>query len=339
MELVRAAGSAQKVINNPGRWAITLPRSVDLGNGSISLWNRAREQLGMLRKTGGRALSRGSFGWPEELNVLKEIPAIINIRGSGDVLRSRAKRVTIIGARACTPYGRAQAERFGAGVAAAGAVVISGGARGIDQAAMRGALDVGGRVIAVVGSGLDRPYPPESWRLYDRIVEQGGAILSEFCCGMAPQRGNFPRRNRIMAVLAHSIVVVQATRKSGTFSTLGHVEDWAASICAIPGPVDCAVSAGPNYLIQEGCRLVQNPEEVMDSLSPWTLVEPDPEQDVILSALDCGDRSVEDLALEVRKPHKEVAYRLSDLELEGRVSRLPGGLYHRCKRTPRKPPC
>ncbi len=339
MELVCAAGSAQAVLQQPSRWGKCLPRSALLGDCPLSLWARAREEMAKLRKVGGRALACYSPRWPAELKALEKPPPVLHLQGSGKVLLPEAKRVTIIGARACTPYGRAQAARFGAGIAAAGAVVVSGGARGIDQAAMRGALDVGGKVLAVVGAGLDRPYPSEARRLYEQIVNQGGTVLSEFNCGVPPRRGNFPRRNRIMAVLAHSILVIQASRKSGTFSTLSHVEDWAASICAVPGPVDCAVSAGPNYLIQQGCRLVQNPEEVLDSLCPWTLVEPDPEQDEILVALSGGDRRSEDLALELGITQKAIRYRLSDLELGGQVSRLQGGLYHRCQRKSLKPPC
>jgi DNA processing protein len=318
-QILAAAGSAQCALSQKHLFSQS-------GDG----WKLAREQLMKLRQLGARAIAPGMQAWPTALNALPQPPSVLMVIGSQEVLSGQRNRVCVIGARACTPYGRAQAERFGSGLATAGAVVVSGGARGIDQAAMRGALDAGGQVIAVVGSGLDRPYPPEAADIYHRIVELGGTVISEFACGTPPRRGNFPRRNRLMAALSPVIMVVQASLKSGTFTTLEHLNDLSATVCALPGPVDCAVSRGPNCLIADGAKLVQDPADVLAEFDPWTMPEPPLDQHPILQALSTGNKSIEQLANELEESVAVLLIQLSDLEIHGKLTRLPGGIYHRC---------
>ncbi len=293
-------------------------------------WDLAQEQFKLLNNLGGKVLAPDMTEWPPSLNNLAQPPPILFVQGDFRLLDDGVKRVCIIGARACTPYGRAQAARFASGIASAGGIVVSGGARGIDQSAMRAALDAGGKVIAVVGSGLDCPYPPEAASLYHNIVSQGGAVISEFACGTAPRRGNFPRRNRLMAALSPVILVVQAALKSGTFTTLKYVEELGNTVCAIPGPVDCAVSQGPNYLIADGAKLVQNPNEVIEEFSTWTMPEDDPNAHPVLLCLANGDKKVEQISAETGEAIEAVLFELADLEIQGRLIRMPGGIYHRC---------
>jgi DNA processing protein len=170
-----------------------------------------------------------------------------------------------VGARRCTAYGRRLARRFGAALARGGAVVVGGLARGIDSAAHRGALEAGGATIAVLGSGLDRVYPPEHDGLAAAIAEEG-AVISEFPLGAPPRRHHFPRRNRIIAGLAYGVVVVEAALRSGSLITAMLALEAGREVFALPGPVDSDLSRGTHRLLREGASLVEEPAEILEDL-------------------------------------------------------------------------
>jgi DNA processing protein len=298
--------------------------------GPAALAEVAAHEERALVSAGARLLIEGEPDWPTGLGDLQHPPPVLFLLGSAAALAGSETRVAVIGARACTPYGREQAARFGAGLAGLGVAVVSGAARGIDQCAMLGALEAGGRVVAVLGCGLDRAYPPDAAPLLARVAAEGGAVLSEFPFGTPPQAGNFPRRNRILAALARAIVVVQATRRSGSMNTVAWGLSLGREVFAVPGPVDCAASQGPHMLLREGAALAEGPLDLLREGS--TGVEaPDPERDPpLLSELARGDRTLAQLAESLAQPEDALLLELVELEMRGRVVRRPGGAYHRC---------
>jgi len=206
--------------------------------------------------------------YPELLRTIPDPPAVLYVKGAIEARDLNA--VGIVGSRRCSIYGREQAERFGALLAGAGFTVISGGARGIDTAAHHGALLTGiGRTIAVLGSGLDVPYPAENANLFDQIATRG-AVLSEYPMGTPPLPDNFPRRNRIVSGMSRGILVVEADVRSGALITARQAaDDHNRPVFAVPGRLDNAMSAGPHKLIRDGAVLVTCLEDILESLEPF----------------------------------------------------------------------
>lgn len=175
--------------------------------------------------------------------------------------------IAIVGSRRCSIYGREQAERFGGLLAGTGFTVISGGARGVDSAAHRGAMQVvNGRTIAVLGSGIDVPYPPENAGLFEQIADRG-CVLSECPLGTPPLKDNFPKRNRIVSGMSRGVLVIEADERSGALITARQaIEDHQRPVMAIPGRIDNPQSAGPHKLIREGAILVTRIEHVLEAV-------------------------------------------------------------------------
>jgi DNA processing protein len=206
--------------------------------------------------------------YPALLKHIPDPPAVLYVRGS---LQPRdLNAVAIVGSRRCSYYGREQSERFAALLAGAGVTVISGGARGIDSAAHRGAMShPQGRTIAVMGGGVDVPYPPENDKLFEQIAERG-AVMSEYPMGTPPLAENFPRRNRIVSGLSRGVLVIEADIRSGALITARQAcDDHGRPVMALPGRVDNAMSAGPHKLIREGATLATSLEDIIDALGPF----------------------------------------------------------------------
>lgn len=205
--------------------------------------------------------------YPMLLRSIPDPPSVLYCRGALEPRDLNA--AAIVGSRRCSMYGREQAERFGALLAGAGFTVVSGGARGIDSAAHRGAMGPEqGRTIAVIGSGLDVIYPPENAGLFALIAERG-AVLSEFAFGTPPNKENFPRRNRIVSGISRGVLVVEADEKSGALITARQAcDDHGRPVFAMPGRVDNSLSAGPHQLIRDGAVLAARLEDILDALGP-----------------------------------------------------------------------
>ncbi len=202
--------------------------------------------------------------WPAALETLSDPPVLLYAKGT---LPEATVRMAVVGSRRATPYGRRVAAGLGAGLALRGIEVVSGGARGIDTAAHVGALEAEGRTVAVLGSGLARPYPTENAALFARIADRG-AVISEFPLETSPVPENFPRRNRLISGLSAAVIVVEATAKSGSLLTAAHALDQGRDVLAVPGPVSSPQSEGCHRLIQQGARLVQGVEDVLAELGP-----------------------------------------------------------------------
>lgn len=212
---------------------------------------------------GCSAILLGDPDYPPLLAPLPLPPLMLWVRGRSGACAEDA--VAVVGARRSTAYGESQAARFAAAIAGEGLVVVSGGARGIDAAAHRAALRVGGTTIAVLGVGLGNPYPSEHAGLFEAVVDAGGLLVSEFPVRWPPLPANFPRRNRIISGLSLTVLVVEAGVASGALVTARHaIDDHQREPCAIPGPVDSPRSAGCNAAIRDGwAHCVLDPEDVL----------------------------------------------------------------------------
>ncbi len=287
-------------------------------------------QAQALDRSGATLLQPAVSGWPVQLDQLDHPPPLLFVQGDSAAVADAAHRVAVIGARACTPYGHEQATRFGSGFAAAGVTVVSGAARGVDQSAMHGAVQTGGRVVAVMGAGLDRIYPSSAEPLLRAIVAAGGAIVSEFPFGTPPQAGNFPRRNRVLAALCQAVVVVQATRRSGSMNTVGWALSLGREVWGVPGAVDCAASQGPHLLLREGASLAESPMDVLRVLEQRCTEDELGRESPALAALQARDQGLAELAEVTGRGEEIMLLELLDLEMRGLVIRLSSGLYHRC---------
>jgi len=216
---------------------------------------------------GGRLLAIGEPEYPSLLRAIPDPPPLLWMRGSFDPIDDWS--IAIVGSRRCSVYGLDQAARFARGLAERGHTIVSGGARGIDAEAHRAALRAGGRTIAVLGTGLARPYPPEHSSLFDEIVAAGGVVLSEQPATMGPRPELFPRRNRIVSGLALGVLIVEARARSGASITARlAVEAHGREAMAVPGRVDSPTSEGALRALREGwAALVTSPEDVIEQLA------------------------------------------------------------------------
>lgn len=225
------------------------------------------EQRARAERVGARVLLREDAAYPAQLRAVPAAPPFLVVRG--ELRDEDALAVAIVGARRATPYGLQVAEQLAGDLAARGVTVISGFARGVDTAAHRGALAVGGRTVAVLGSGADVIYPPENRALVARVIEHG-ALVSQFPMGTPPLPEHFPLRNRTIAGLALGVVVVEAAERSGALITASLAGDLGREVFAVPGRITSAASAGTNGLIQDGAKLVRCWQDVVSELpEPW----------------------------------------------------------------------
>ncbi len=332
--LVAAAGSARAAASAPAQWWKAAGRGAPPPPSANELRALSKDQRAAAARFGAQAYAWGDADYPTRLHPPDVehsfIPApIVYVVGDSTLLEKGGRTIGVIGARACTPYGREQAARFASGFADAGATVVSGAARGIDQAAMRAAVQARGKVIAVLGSAFDHLYPKDANTLLATVLEAGGAVVSEFAFGTSTRPGNFPRRNRLLAAASDALLVVQASCRSGTMSTCSYALDYGREVFALPGEVDCPVSAGTHALIRDGCALALSPAEVLHeferSLPPEALGRADPAWE----ALAGGPLTSAELAQRLGSTEAALAQKMVDLELRGLVRRHPGGLYHR----------
>ena len=287
-------------------------------------------------EAGVRIIALEEKEYPSLLASIFDPPLVLYVRG--EFRPADALAVAMVGARRSSYYGRKQAQRLASALARSGFTVVSGLARGIDAAAHEGALEGGGRTLAVVGCGLSQVYPEEHTGLAERIAGQG-VILSEHPMGFPVLAKNFPRRNRIISGLSLGVVVVEATGRSGSLITARWALEQGREVFAVPGPVDRPSFAGCHRLIRDGARLVETVEDVLEELGPLerAVVTPrgeevkDPrllalseEERRVLAVLDGEARSVDDIIGQVGLPTSTVSAALFSLELKRLAVQLAG---------------
>lgn len=225
----------------------------------------SRDDFDRARRLGVVVLTPDDPGYPPLLKGTADPPGVLYVRGG--IAAEDRLAIAVVGARRATPSGLELARRIGADLARAGFTVVSGLARGIDAAAHRGALEGGGRTIAVLGSGIDRIYPEEHEALARSIVERG-ALLSEQPPGVAPLGGHFPKRNRIIAGMAWATVVVEGTHNSGSLITANLALEEGRLVFAVPGNVGEPNAEGTNALLRSGAHCCRGAEDVLEDLGP-----------------------------------------------------------------------
>jgi DNA processing protein len=280
------------------------------------------------------ALIHGAPGFPDLLAATPDPPPCLWIAGHPGALACRA--VALVGSRAASPSSLEVAHGLASDLAAAGLVIVSGLARGVDAAAHRGALEGGGTTVAVLGSGLDRIYPPEHRELAHRIVEGGGTLASELPPSAPPRKDHFPRRNRIISGLSLGVVVVEASHRSGSLITARLALEQGREVLAVPGCVLGERHRGAHALLRDGAALVESAGDVLDALglAPHQAAcrrtgEPAPAEP-LLAVLPPGEpMDLQELVEASGLEPSEILRRLTTLELAGAVRRQPGGRFLR----------
>ena len=274
-----------------------------------------------------RRLKRRDPAYPPLLAAIHDPPPVLWLRGDADPGLLSLPSVAIVGARACSGYGRAVARAVGRELAAAGLVVVSGMARGIDAEAHRGALEAGGLTVAVLGCGVDRDYPAAHAELARRICERG-LVVSEYEAGVEPAPWRFPARNRIIAGLCSATVVVEARARSGALITADFALEDGREVMVVPGEITSALSEGTNALLRLGATPVTRAADVLETygLVAVVEVEAEPEGDAaaVLEKLRATAASIDELARATGLSSGDVAAALIELELSGWVSEADG---------------
>lgn len=288
------------------------------------------------RDNATRILSRGTPDYPLLLEELEDAPPILFARGTIETKDQIA--VAMVGTRHPTNYGLKQAHRFAYALAQAGVTVVSGLARGIDAAAHRGALDAGGRTIAVLGSGLAEMYPQEHLGLADSVAGQG-TVISEYSPKAKPRSGMFPQRNRLISGLSLATFVVEAPERSGALITTRLAAEQNREVLALPGPVTSRASRGCNQLIRDGAKLVQSVDDILEELGPLqTPVKVDGDHEVrcgselglndverkVLDAIPPSGSLIDQVIQTSGMPAQRVIAAISVLEMRRLVRRLSG---------------
>lgn len=312
-EELRAAGVTGKVLER----LLEIRNTLDVE----ALWERILAQ-------GVRIITAQDDNYPRHLKEIEQPPPVLYARG--ELLSEDDFAVAIVGTRRITPYGRQVTEELAAFLAGNGITVVSGLARGVDAAAHAAALRAGGRTLAVLGSGVDRIYPPENRQLAEHIVERG-AVLSDYPVGTAPDAGNFPPRNRIISGLSMAVVVIEAGETSGALITAGFAAEQGREVFAVPGSILAPQSKGTNKLIQSGALPLLSGADLLQALnltrvgaqkSARQLLPADDVERQLLETLGSQPLHVDEIRSQTGLPVDKVSAALVMMELKGMVRQV-----------------
>ncbi|MFO7900387.1 MAG: DNA-processing protein DprA [Planctomycetota bacterium] len=322
----------------PGLGPKTAAALRELSNGDAAV-----EEIEQAHDIGLDVITCEDERYPHNLRFIDDRPIVLYVRGR--LTAADAQAISVVGSRRCTPYGSGQADRFAGELAAMGFTIVSGLARGIDAAAHKGALAAGGRTLAVLGSGFVHLYPKRHGKLADRIAERG-AVISEFPLDTAPNRWNFPRRNRVVSGLSLGTVVVEAGERSGALITAGVAARQGKEVFALPGRATDRQSWGALRLIRDGATPVIHPADVVRAFPQvaGALEAERPEQvagaavpelteaeKAIWSLLGDEPRHVDEIIAESGMTPSQVLSTLLVLEVKHVVRQHPGKLFSRVR--------
>ena len=301
----------------------------------FAAWDDVERRLQVLEEKGLRALSIESPDYPELLRETDGAPVVLHARGS--LIPQDRFAIAVVGSRRPTHYGASVAESVTEDLARSGFTIVSGMARGIDSLAHRSALRTGARTVAVLGSGIDVPYPPENKLLMERIAESG-SVISEFPPGTPPDTENFPRRNRIISGLALGVLVVEATADSGALITARYAIDQGREVFAVPGNVTSLHSAGTNELIRRGATLIRDSRDIVEELRPVikgfirdtvrASIGVTEDEKGLCRFLSGEPKQVDDISRESGLPASKVLGVLLGLEMKGAVKQITGKRFY-----------
>ena len=294
------------------------------------------KSLQELLATGTKIACVEDADYPSLLAQIHDPPYLFYYQGELGILRGLC--IAIVGSRKASNYGLTQSHRFGREMAQEGIVVVSGMARGIDTEAHRGALEVGGKTVAVLGSGLDIIYPPENEKLFKEIAQQG-IVISEFPPHTHPEPGNFPIRNRLISGLSQGVLVVEAQKRSGALITVDFALEQGRDVFALPGPINSLNSEGTNNLIKQGACLVTEINDIlgeyktvfanasMGALCQGDLFELDYEERIIITAMGYESVHFDELIYQSGFNIGALSTLLLQMEFKGIIKALPGNYY------------
>lgn len=276
--------------------------------------------------------------FPEKLKLIPEHPYCLYYRGR--LPNPQRPSCAIVGARACSEYGKREAVRFSSALACEGIQIISGMAAGIDSTAQKAALEAGGTTFAVLGGGVDVIYPAENTSLYWKMIAEGGGVISEYPPGTASIAWQFPHRNRLICGLSDKLLVIEARKRSGSLITARHALDQGRDIYALPGRVTDPLSEGCNELIFDGAGILLRPSDIINAFfwgsGPEThyprsgdISETAKEEKGILKYLSCQPKSSDEIAKEAGIETQEAVSDLAMLELEGKAKEVAKDFYIR----------
>ena len=291
------------------------------------------ELLAGLEEKGVRALTLLDDSYPARLRGVEDAPPVLYARGE---LPSEERAAAVVGSRRCTADGRLTAGRMGRELGESGVCVISGLAEGIDSAAHVGCLEGGGQAVAVLGCAIDGCYPPENRALLERILEEGGCVLSEHAPGKATRAYHFSQRNRIISGLSQAVVVVEAGEKSGALITAQYAERQGRMLFAVPGSIYSQASRGSNRLLTRSARAALSAEEVFAEMGwrreaertePEQAPELDPQSRRVVEFLQNDEKSFDEIVNQLKIPAGELNSLLTILEMQGIIRQSAGRLY------------
>lgn len=325
------SGSALQAVVGPQRAQALQAESEDFPGA----WQRLRDWLA--QGDDRHVLTLADPRFPAGLLEMADPPLLLYVLGDAGALH-HPRRLAIVGSRNPTPQGQANARQFARALSDTGVCIVSGLALGVDGAAHEGALEGGSPTVAVVGTGLDRVYPKRHLDLAHRITAQG-ALVSEYPLGTPPLPANFPRRNRLIAGLSQGTLVVEAAMQSGSLITARLAAEQGREVFAIPGSIHAPQSRGCHALIRQGAKLVESASDILEDLlptfdrpSPGSSAHDDTPEDSLLSAMGHDPVSLDALQARTGLDTATLQARLLEMELEGHIGRLPGGLIQRITR-------
>jgi DNA processing protein len=345
--LLDAFGEPQKILSASRKELLRVQGVGEVVADSISNWEQSADlqgELKRIRDANVRVLSWADAEYPENLRTIADPPIVLYVKGK---LEPRDKNaIAIVGSRMATLYGQETARQLGYQLAYAGFTVVSGGARGIDTMAHQGALAAKGRTLCVLGTGIDIVFPPENDALFEKIVETGGALMTQFPFGRQGDTQSFPIRNRIVSGLSLGLVVVEADVNSGAMITAAMAADQGRQVYAVPGRIDTPRSRGCHKLIKNGAKLVENSEDILCDFeyllptatrsqgkagakttgSPLTELERK-----ILDAIGDEEAEMDIVTRQTQLTTAQVSATLCALEMKRLVKQLPGKRFVRAR--------
>lgn len=305
---------------------------------NFSAWEEIDDELRRTRAANVRILRFNAHGYPNRLRMIADPPPVLYVKG--EIAAQDERAVAIVGSRSASDYGRRMARDLARDLATLGFTVVSGMARGIDGVAHESALRAGGRTIAVLGSGVERAYPPEHDALYRQIAENG-AVISELPIGTKPMAFHFPARNRLISGISLGVVVVEATERSGSLITAATALEQGREVFAVPGEAGASRSRGAHQLIRQGAKLVESVHDIVEEIAPQLArrggapvqapralpASAGDDARRIFDLLQENTLQVDQLIERTRLSAAEVLQILLDLELQGFVRQSPGHRY------------
>jgi len=299
-------------------------------------WNKARKEADKALENGADIVTFSDPRYPANLRETHDPPPYLYVKGR--LVEGDKVSVAVVGSRKATQYGLQLTKKISGDIAAKGITIVSGGARGIDTEAHKGAIAAGGRTIAVLGCGIDVAYPAENASLF-KAVAASGAVVTEYPMGTPPDAANFPQRNRIISGISMGVVVMEAANDSGSLITASCSLDQGREVYAVPGNVASPTSRGTNSLIKKGAKLVEGPEDILVDLFPYMkgyLRELDlyrkperefdfgPDEKALLELISLEPAHIDALAEKTGVPVSKALSMLLGMELKGAIRQVAG---------------